>query len=412
MLSSAFTETELASLQLPSDAIAGKTFDILIVGAGPSGSAAAISLRRQGFSVALLDRARFPREKTCGDCLLPEAISYLRQLGLADKITTSAHPVEGLRVYSCGGVDFDLPANILTLKRSTLDTLMARAAVDAGAVFCLDSVSGIESPPQSPLCIQLGQSQHKVCARIVLIACGAQSALLKRLGVVIDSPPSAIAMRCYVRSSAAIGTGILSYDRSVKPGFAWIFPLGDSLFNIGCGTVTGANKLDGRSLRETFKRFTSSFPPAIELLRHGRIETPLRGFPIQCSLDRQSPPAGGRILAIGESAGTTYPFTGEGIAPAIRSALIASEVVTEALHSGDMRILGEYPHRLRREMEPRYRGYRKAERWLSVGWINDLVAARIRKSHRLQNLCAGIVAGTVNPSAVYSVRGLLKSIWS
>jgi len=412
MVSSVFTDAELASLQLSSEEIAGKTFDILIVGAGPAGTAAAIGLRNQGFSVALLDRARFPREKICGDCLLPETVHYLNQLGLADQIIAYAHPVDGLRIYSCRGIDFEIPANILTLRRSTFDTLLARAAVKAGAVFCHDSVVSIEARPQSSLRIRLGQSQRPVNARVVLVATGAHSALAMRLGLTADSTPSAMAMRCYIRSSAALSTGILSYDRSVKPGFAWIFPLGDNLFNVGCGTVTGANKFDGHALRNTFERFLAGFPPAAKVLRHGQIETPLRGFPIQCSLDRQSLVMNGQVLAIGEAAGTTYPFTGEGIAPAIRSALLASEIVSAALKSENMILLKEYPNRLRHEMDPLYRGYQQAERWLSIGWVNDLLAARIKKSERLRHLCAGIVAGNVNPSEVYSLRGLLTSLWS
>lgn len=412
MVSSAFTDFEPATLQHPSEEIAGKTFDVLIVGAGPAGSAAAIRLRRHGFSVALLDRARFPREKICGDCLLPEAVSCLRQLGISDKVTILAHPVDELRVYSCSGIDFAFPTNILTLKRSTLDTLMAQAAVDAGAVFCLDSVAGIAPNRQSLLSARLGQTNHPVHARVALVASGAHSAMTMKLGLTANSTPSALAMRCYVRSSAPITTGILSYDRSVKPGFAWIFPLGNDLFNVGCGTVTGVHKYDGQTLRQTFERFIAAFPPAVELIRHGKIETPLRGFPIQCSLSRRPAAMGGLVLAIGEAAGTTYPFSGEGIAPAIKSALLAAEIVTEALRSDNLSLLKNYPVHLNHEMGQPYRGYKLAERWLSIGWLNDLLAARIKNSERLRNLCAGIVAGNVNPSEVYSLRGLLTSLWS
>ena len=412
MVPSVFTDAEISALQLPSGEISGRTFDILIVGAGPAGSAAAIMLRRRGFSVALLDRARFPREKTCGDCLLPEAMKYLDQLGVAERVTKFAHSVERLRIFSTGGIDFEIPSRILTLRRSTLDTLLARAAVDAGAVFCCDSAVGVEGRQPSLLGIQLGQSKRPVHARVVLIATGAHSALTMRLGLTADSTASALAMRCYVRSSAPIKTGILSYNRFVKPGFAWIFPLGDNLFNVGCGTVAGAGGFDGRSLRQAIERFISNFPPAVVLMRGGKLETPLRGFPIQCSLNRQSAIMGGQILAIGEAAGTTYPFTGEGIAPAIKSAFIAAEIVAEALRSEDLGILKDYPHRLRHEMGHLYSGYRQAERWLSIGWVNDLAAVRIKKSERLQRLCAGIIAGTVKPSEVYSLKGLLTSLWS
>lgn len=411
MESSLITDSTLALQQRPVGEISGKQFDVLIVGAGPAGTTAAIDLSRRGFSVALLDRSLFPREKICGDCLLGEAVRYLELLGVAERIRRVAHRVPSMQVYSANGTTFEFPADILTIKRSILDTILAQAAVESGTLFCHGTVTGFGHDDNGRLRVELSRVSGTVSAQILLVATGAGSLPLSLSESEQYVGPTALAIRCYVRSNADIASGILSYDRSVIPGFAWIFPLGEGIFNIGCGTTARRTGFRVHSLRKTFERFVSHFQLAMELFRHGERESPLRGFPLQTTLARHPIAHGGRMLTIGEAAGTTYRFTGEGISPAIKSALIAADIVTQTLISNDFRLLEDYAHRLAGELTPRKTGFQRAEKYLSNSMLSNFAASRIRNSTRLQSLCAGIIAGTSNPSAVYSAEALLRSIW-
>src|SRR5205807_4321600 len=104
-------------------------------------------------------------------------------------------------------------------------------------------------------------------ARTALVATGADVGLLRRLGGEVGRRADALAARCYVRSGVALNRLVVSFDRAILPGYAWIFPLGGGEYNVGCGVFErGAGRCN---LRAIFRRFTEAFPPAAELLRPG-----------------------------------------------------------------------------------------------------------------------------------------------
>jgi flavin-dependent dehydrogenase len=220
-----------------------------------------------------------------------------------------------------------------------------------------------------------------------------------------------VAARCYVRSSAALDRWIVSFDRSVVPGYAWVFPCGGGLFNVGCGAPyrPGAGRRLG--LRGLFGNFTAGFPPAQEVLGKGEVVSPLRGAAVRAGLEGAPPLLGARILVAGETAGTTLPYTGEGIGKAMESGEIAARVLLEALGPGGLGRIADYPARIASELAPRYRGYRAAERWLSRPWIADLLARRTARSGYLTRATEGIFTESADPSEVFSLRGVLRSLW-
>src|SRR5258705_8607165 len=111
--------------------------DVLVVGAGPAGSVAALVLARAGVRVRLVDRARFPRDKLCGDTLNPGALAILDRLGIADPVRRRATPIAGMTLSGPGGVrvSADYPDGIrgASLTRRDLDLLLLEAATSAGA---------------------------------------------------------------------------------------------------------------------------------------------------------------------------------------------------------------------------------------------------------------------------------------
>jgi flavin-dependent dehydrogenase len=116
-------------------------------------------------------------------------------------------------------------------------------------------------------------------------------------------------------------------------------------------------------------------------------------------------------LAIGETIGSTFPATGEGIGKAMETAELAAEVIDDALGSGNLGRLQEFPDRLEARFRLRYRGYEVAEHGLAQAWLHDLVARRARRSQFLQQAIAGIINETVDPRTVYSWRGVSGSFW-
>ncbi len=403
------TEAPFAG-QVPLSETPDREWDVLIAGAGPAGSAAAIHAASRGHAVLLLDRDPFPRTKTCGDGLSPDAIRALENAGLREPVLRRAHPLGTASVYSPRGIELEVPGEYFTLPRRILDALLAGGAVERGACFVRGEVRRIAPLPAGGVEVEAAGASRPIRARYCILATGARVGLAGDLGMVQRRWPSAVAARCYVRSRLSLDRLVGAYDRSILPGYGWIFPLGDGLFNAGCALFMEEGRRPRVRLRDVFRTFLESFPLAREMMRKGEAVSPLRGAMMRCGLNGVSPIAGGRILAAGETIGTTFPCTGEGTGKALETGAMAADAVHEALEGGGGEALGSYAARLERELTPRYRRYESAQKWLSVGWVNDFLARRVQRSAYLQNAVQGLLADVRDPADIFSLRGLWKSL--
>lgn len=402
-------EREPVCWQHPLDKAPKSGWDVIIAGAGPAGGIAALHLTRLGHRVLLLDKQRFPRDKTCGDALLSDALRVLDRAGLLEQVCRLGHLVHTASVFSPSRIECAIPGRYLTLRRRVLDALIARKAVDQGAVFCQGEVKRMTVAEHGTVECTLAHPERVYRARVGVIATGARVDLIQRLDQ--DRPPraSAVAARCYVRSPACFAPLVVSYDRPTVPGYAWIFPMGNQEYNVGCAFLDGMNGRSRTNLKSMFSRFTTEFPLAKELLKGSESVSPLCGALLRCGLQIDCLPETGNILAIGEAIGTTLPSSGEGIGKAMETAELAAQVISQALRSADLHYLRSYPARLEEKLRVRYQGFQAAERWISRPWLNDLVTWRASKSRFVRESLTGILDETVDPRTVFSLRGVLQS---
>jgi geranylgeranyl reductase family protein len=385
--------------------LSARRWDAIIVGAGPAGSTAARQLALRGHAVLLLDRSPFPREKVCGDGLIPDALNALRRAGLLEQVRAAGYRADTLSAFSPSNIRVDLQGEFVTLRRRRLDFLLLQAAVAAGAEFHVARVQHI-TEQDGTVTVTVGDSDTPLRCQAGIVATGADVTLLDGLAHAPRRSTSAVALRRYVRSPITLRELVIVFHRSILPGYAWIFPLGGGEYNVGCGMFyRGTGKRP--NLRATFQAFTTNFPLARKLMAAAEDATPLQGARLRTGLDRHVALPGQRILAIGETVGATFPFTGEGIGKAMETGEVAAEHVHRALDGHDMESLTHFPGVLRARLASKYVGYRVAENWIARPWVSDFVAHRVRSDPSLRRAAAGVLDETVDPRALFSWRLLL-----
>jgi len=398
---------ESAGSRVSREQATATVWDVAVIGAGPAGAVAALELSTRGYSVLLLERLELPRDKVCGDGLLADSLRVLQRIGLLQEIRSLAYTCRRLRVYSPRRIAFELGGDFLALKRATLDARLAGEAVARGARLCIAEAIGVGTDQQGTAWVTLRDVPRPVRARVAVVATGARTTLLRDSGMLLRPRASAIALRCYLRSPAALDEWVVSFDRSIVPGYGWIFPVAAGEYNIGCGVFYDDRDRPATNLRRLFESFLEQFPPARRLRTAGCSLGPLEGAQLRCGLDGASFHDGGQVVAAGEAVGSTLHLTGEGIGKAMETGELAAAAIDEALSTGDPGRLGDYPDRVVGGLSRIYRGFRTAQGWISRGWVADLTAARLAGSRRLRGRLEGVLDETVAPEELLSPRGLV-----
>lgn len=350
--------------------------DVLVIGAGPAGSAAALRLATTGRDVVLVDRARFPRSKVCGDGLTPRAIHGLQRLGVWSEVSRDATIVTELhtRDLLTGAVRLGpLPSRVrggpedgAVVSRTVLDDALRRAAVAAGVRFepmaQVRMIEAVRPGGATRVSATSRRGERVFEATVVVAADGASSRLAQ---MTFGEKPGAVrgvALRQYwrVRAPTAFTVCIpLADDRDDVPGYGWVFPVGRDVANVGVGVVGKA----GCTVRSLYRRF-------IDLLRRDSAPWreavpfgPLEGGALAAGIRRERIGTGALLFA-GDAAGAANPFTGEGIAQAIDGGLAVADAIASTSDS-TARLAAAYWERL----VDRYpQSTRSVD---SLGWLVD-----------------------------------------
>ncbi len=401
--------TDLLPWQLPATGLPEDDWDAVVVGGGPSGSMAALHLAEAGRRVLLVERHVYPRDKACGDLLIPDALAALRRAGLYEAVAAVARPVEEAVISSPSRIEWSIPGEYLCLQRERLDALLAEGASGRGAVVAHGRVERVRPLADGTVEVDVRGRARPFHGRTAVLAAGADVSLIDGLGMVERAAPTAVAVRAYMRSTAPVESMLISFDREIVPGYAWIFPLPDHVYNVGVGTLHDPDDPARHDLRALFDTFCREVPEARALSESAEWTSPIRGARLRCGLSGARARGPGNTVAVGEQIGTTYPFTGEGIGKAMETGELAARHVDVFL-DGDAGALDTFADRVERELRPRYRGYEVAQRWLARPWLNDLLSWRMRQGRWLQEAARGVVAETVDPADVFSWKGLLRSV--
>jgi geranylgeranyl reductase family protein len=321
------------------------TTDVVVVGAGPAGAAAAITLARAGRDVVLLDRARFPRDKCCGDGLTAGALRRYEALGLAPDAVASWQRVEDVMVRSPSGrtADFPLPRDegmyAAVAPRIELDAAFVDVARKAG-VDVRDGYAVTDAAVGPHWASVDAEGLGTVAGHYLIAADGVWSPVRKALGVT-DEPGYLGEWHAFRQYYSGVGPGAADlwvwFEPDFLPGYAWSFPLPDGRANVGFGV----RRREGEKVRAVDLMARPHI--AAVLGKDARPEAPPKAWPIPARVERSALTAGdGRVLFVGDAARATDPMTGEGIGQALDTGVLAAEAVLRAGHHAPERAAERY----------------------------------------------------------------------
>lgn len=328
----------------------------------------------------VLDKARFPRDKPCGDGLTPRAVDSIASLGLENELKRF-NRVDKLRVNGAHRtLTFDWPASDrfpdhgYVIARTDLDEMLLRHAEGAGAevregVTAIEPV--IERGVVRGVVTRFDGNTEELRAGVVIAADGASSRVARAVGLQMSSRrPIGLAVRAHFEARRPVSDdGVIESflelrdGEALLPGYGWIFPMGrespsapTGRINVGVGilsTYKGWREVNTAHLMEAFMR---SLPRSWELpdVSELRAAGQLKGWRLPMGLGVWPPWRPG-VLACGDAAGVVNPFNGEGISEAVESGVVGAEVALSALDRGGPSDLGAYAARLDELWGPYYR---------------------------------------------------------
>src|SRR4051794_37605359 len=400
--------------------------DVVVIGGGPSGAAAAYWLAEAGHDVLLVEKKTYPREKTCGDGLTPRSVKQLNDMGLADELARH-HRFDGLRSIAFGRTlelrwpaHPDFPDYGYVITRKDLDHLVAERAEKAGATVW-DGAEAVEPVTDAGLvrgAVVRRKSSgvvEEVRARYLVVADGANSRFGRALGTSRNrNYPLGMAIRGYYESPRHDEPWIESHldirDKAgnVLPGYGWIFPVGDGRVNVGIGLLSTFNQWKAVNTTHLMEAFVDYAPESWGISPATACGPATGGrLPVAPSVGA---PAGPTYLVVGDAGGSINPFNGEGIAYAYETGRMAADAVHDALISGDGLALTRYEVRLQEEYALYYKVARAFVRIIGRPELMRALVGTGMRSRTLMEWVLRIMANLLRPDELGPAEAAYRAV--
>ncbi|SNR41322.1 geranylgeranyl reductase family protein [Hymenobacter mucosus] len=371
-------------------------YDVLIVGAGPAGTACALALAGSGLRVALVDQAQFPRDKVCGDAIPGPTLKALARLNPAFatelRALTQEHrtDVRQSRIVTSRGTKlsiawqapaFNSPrlhfdAALLTLVRQHTPTVVLEGS----------PVKTVHADEHGVSVRLAGNAHPPLTAHLVVGCDGANSVVARCLAPwPLNRAQHCAAVRAYYTgiTEAPATTSDFLFLRRYRAGYCWVFPVGDGTYNVGFGMLSAEISQQHVNLREVLDELLRTHPDLAPRFREARRLGPVQGFGLPLGGSAR-PVVGPRALLCGDAAALIDPLQGHGIDKAVMSGVLAAEHVRRCCQSQQFGAAALEPYaqalhrRLGRDLARRY----QLMRWLArAPWLVEVACwvARVRK---------------------------------
>lgn len=408
--------------------MAERNFDVLIAGAGPSGVATAIKLAGSGLRVALLDKAAFPRDKTCGDALSADVINQLSILskklaaefaGLENKIA-----FYGVKIFSPDHRYIEIPyldkngkSNGFISPRLSFDNLLFQHVKQYDTVTVFENCT-IKHVKVANDKVHLETSLGTFTGEIVVGADGAHSIVSKFLGDInVEKKHYGAGLRLYYEGVSSFHKENymeLHFFKHILPGYLWIFPLPGNKANVGIEMLSSTVSKNRVNLKEVLQELLKTHPGLAERFKAARPMETVKGYGLPLGSKKRNI-SGERFLLAGDAAALIDPFTGEGIGNAMRSGRIAAEHILQCFEQKNFSATFNkaYDKEIYRRMWNEFKIGRLLQNLVRYPLLFNFVIRRAGQSKYLQNVFKEALANVdtkkkllLNPG--FYLRVLLK----
>lgn len=374
-------------------------FDVLIAGAGPSGSAAAISLANSGLSVALLDKASFPRDKTCGDALSVDVINQLPVLSenlpavlqkLSNKLSSY-----GVKIFSPDHSHVDIPfihqnkkSCGFIIPRLSFDQLLFEEAKRYSNISTFENCTILAVEVKNGN-VQVQTSLGTFTSQIIVGADGAQSVVAKNLSTIkVEREHYSAGLRVYYENVASFHEENfieLHFFRDVLPCYLWVFPMAGNKANVGICMLSSEVARKKINLKETLVALIKTHPHLQERFKNARPLETIKGYGLPLG-SKKRPLSGERFLLAGDAAALIDPFSGEGIANAIRSGRVAAGQVLKCFAENNFSASFNkaYDNEIYRRMWNEFKISRTLQRLICYPSLFNFIVRRAAQSNYVQ----------------------------
>ena len=384
-----------------------KKFDVLIVGAGPAGAATGIALGNSKLSVGLLDKAKFPRDKTCGDALSVDVVNQLRILSpalsqafedLIPKVSSY-----GVKIFGPDGNHLDIPFVHNQQKRSgyicprlDFDNLLVQHLAAYPNVKLLEeqTVDRVENVGDQ---IRIHTNDGDFSAPIVVGADGAHSIVAKALSTLRpDKDHYSAGLRVYCEGVSDFHPENfieLYFFQSILPGYLWIFPLPHNNANVGIGMLSSAVSKKKVNLKAVLHELLSTHPALEKRFKNARPKETVKGFGLPLGSKKRLL-SGERFLLAGDAASLIDPFSGEGIANAIRSGRVAASHILKCFEQQNFSksFNTQYDQEIYRRMWKELKLSRTLQQLCKYPWLFNFVVRKANQNEHVHKLLVDALA--------------------
>jgi len=404
-------------------------YDVIIVGAGPAGTCAALYGHRQGLKTLLLDKSQFPRDKTCGDALSGKSVKVLDDLGLISGVDNLNGSIIKRIIFGNPRhsecellLDKSLNKKHIThgyvIPRIAFDNFMLEEAKKVSKYEDGFTVNDLIFDNNNIVVGVKGRTKNgeekEFRGNLVFGADGPSSIVSKKAGLYdMNMEHTAVGIRCYYENVKDLTDQIeLHYVKEMNPGYFWIFPAGQNRANIGVGLLKSIVKKEERKLSDIMldvidsENFRHRFKDAVPMEKPKGWNLPFG------SIKREN--HGDGFLLLGDAAGLVDPFTGEGIGNAMVSGRIASEIAARSKQDNNFtkQYLKKYDQDLWGYLGNELSTSSKLLKLAHSKFLLNFVIDRAARNKKVRDLMSGMLAEEIPKSELSNPLFYLKILFS